>query len=61
MKSSNYFLVIYEDGLQGKTHKKVFEANTEAEAWDKCLQAEAWQSPRILDVLPYKHANRIPN
>ena len=55
----NYFIVTYEDGLQGKRHRKVYQADSIEEAWDTCLRKEAWQSPRVLDVQPYHHANLI--
>lgn len=57
--NTNYFLVTFEDGLQGKTHKTVYEAESLEEAYNTCLRKEAWQSPRILDVQPYKHAERL--
>lgn len=56
---NNYFLVTFQDGLQGKTHKTVYQAESLEDAWDTCLRKEAWQFPKVLDVQPYKHANRI--
>ena len=50
---TNYFLVTYQCGLQGKTHKLVVPATTVEEAWDYVVCKQDWQSPQILNVEPY--------
>ncbi len=56
-----HWKVSYVDGLQGKTHQVVVDAESGPEAVLKASKQYSWQQPSSFSTMEYKHADRPTN
>ena len=54
-----YWKVTYIDGLQGKSHEVVVEADSRRQAIQKVFSLASWQLPTSVQAIQYNEPKRV--